>query len=216
MIPITMKRRRFVQAAIALPAGSVLLAQQPAPPATPPQAPPGPGFGPGAAGMDYPKIDTTSPEQAAMPVVRFFNAPQLAALKRLSDLLMSRTATTPGAIDAQVPELLDFWIGKSPASHQKIYSTGLDALNKQASAKHKMTFADLDDTAAAALIEPAIKQPWNFVPPADPLAHFLQEARRDIRTATMNSREYATAGSGDGGRGGRRQGGMGMYWYSLD
>ena len=164
--------------------------------------------------MEYPKIDTTFPEQAATPVVRFFSAPQLAALKRLSDLLMPRTATAPGAIDSQVPEFLDFWIGKSPASQQKIYLAGLDALNKQASTKYKKPFADLDETAAAALIEPAIKQPWNYVPPADPLAHFLQEAKRDIRTATMNSREYANAG--DGSRGSRRQGGLGMYWYSLD
>ena len=209
MIPNTMKRRRFVQAAIGLPAGTALLAQQPAVPPQPPSA--------GATtGMEYPKIDTVSAEQAATPVVRFFAAQQLASLKRLSDLLMPRTASAPGAVDAQVPEFLDFWIGRSPAGQQKIYTQGLDTLNKQALAHYKQPFADLDDAAAAALIAPAIQQPWNFVPPADPLAHFLQEAKRDIRSATTNSREYSTAASSDGGRGGRRQGGMGMYWYSLD
>ncbi len=165
--------------------------------------------------MEYPKIDTVSAEQAAAPVVRFFAAQQMASLTRLSDLLMPRTSSAPGAVDARAPEFLDFWIGKSPAVQQKIYTQGLDALNKQALAHYKKPFADLDDASAAALIAPAIQQPWNFIPPADPLAHFIQEAKRDIRSATMNSREYSTAAS-DGGRGGRRQGGMGLYWYSLD
>lgn len=198
-----MKRRRFVQAAVGLPAGVSLLAQQPVPSQlSMPGAP---------TGMEYPKFDTSSAEQAGTPVARFFSAQQLSALKRLSDLMMPRTASTPGAIDAQVPEFLDFWIGKSPAAQQKIYTLGLDSLNKQASAKHKKPFADLDDATAAALIAPAIKQPWNYVPPADPLAHFLQEAKRDIRSATANSREFSTVASS-----GRRQGGMGQYWYPLD
>ena len=142
----------------------------------------------------------------------------MAALRRLSDLLMPRTGSAPGAIDAQVPEFLDFWIGKSPSDRQKIYTAGLDALNKQASAKYRKSFADLDDASAAAVIESAIKQPWSYVAPTDPLAHFLREVRHDIRSATMNSREFAGGGGGDGGRagGGRRQSGMGQYWYPLD
>ena len=116
--------------------------------------------------------------------MRFFSATQLAALKRLSDLLMPRTASTPGAIDAQVPEFLDFWIGKSPTGQQKIYTAGLDALNKQSLTKYKRAFAELDDTAAAAVIEPAIKQPWSYVPPSDP--PWLISSRK--RSATSGPR----------------------------
>ena len=164
--------------------------------------------------MEYPKIETVTAEQAAVPVARFFTGPQMAALKRLADLLSPHTGATPGALDAGVPEFLDFWIGKSPAVAQAVYTKGLDALNKQAAAKHKKSFAELDDATAAGLIEPAVRVPWSYVPPQDPVAHFLQEARRDIRSATMNSREYLAASAAGGG--GRRQGGMGMYWYPLD
>lgn len=217
-----MKRRRFFKTAIALPAGAALLAQQPQPkePATKPTGQPREMTPAPAPTMEYPKIDAAFPDQAAAPVLHFFSTQQFAALKRLSDLIMPGGADKPGAIDAQAPEFLDFLIGKSLADRQKIYTAGLDALNKQSMSHHKKPFAELDAPTAAALIEPAMKQPWNYIPPADPLAHFLQEAKSDIRSATMNSREYATAsaaaGAEGGGRGGRRQGGMGLYWYSLD
>jgi hypothetical protein len=57
-----------------------------------------------------------------------------------------------------------------------------------------------------------LRQPWTYEPPADPLARFLREAKQDVRTATMNSREYASAGSSSG----RRGGGLGQYWYPID
>ena len=46
----------------------------------------------------------------------------------------------------------------------------------------------------------------------DPLARFLVAAKQDVRTATMNSREWNTAGAA----GGRRTGGTGLYWYPID
>jgi len=163
--------------------------------------------------MEYPKIETSTGDQVASPELHFFSAVQFAALKRLSDLLM------PGsALDAQAPEFLDFLIGKSPAERQRIYTAGLESLNKTSMLKHKKSFAELDDSAAAGVIAPFIK-PWNSVPPADPLGHFIEVARRDVRTATLNSREYAAAAAASasgGASGGRRQGGMGMYWYPLD
>jgi hypothetical protein len=167
--------------------------------------------------MEYPKIDTAAIDQAGSPVLHFFTARQFAALKRLSDLLMPGGGPAPGAIDSRVPEFLDFLIGQAPTVRQHIYAAGLDALNSLSTVKQSKPFSELDDAAAAELIAPAIK-PWSYVPPADPLTHFLEEARRDIRTATMNSREYASnsSSSDSGGRGGRRQGGMGMYWHSLD
>jgi len=209
-----MKRRRFFQTAIAIPTGTALLAQQE--PSPKPTQQPREMTPPSAPSMEYPKIDGSMPDQAAAPVLHFFSAAQLAALKHLSDMIMP-AGDKPGALDAQVPEFLDFLIGKSPADRQKVYTAGLDALNKLSMAKEKKPFPELDAAAAAALIDPAMKQPWSYVPPADPLAHFLQQAKADIRTATMNSREYAVAGAADGGgRGGRRQGGVGLYWYSLD
>ncbi|HEY3743087.1 MAG TPA: gluconate 2-dehydrogenase subunit 3 family protein [Bryobacteraceae bacterium] len=221
-----MKRRRFFQSAIALPVGSALLAQEAVKPAstasvpvaTPHPAPPTYGSANGS-GMEYPKIETEGPDQASTPVLHFFSPAQYAALKRLSDLLMPSGGELAGALDARVPEFLDFYVGKSPVDRQDIYTAGLDLLNHQSTQKYRKPFADLNDSEAAALIAPAVR-PWNYVAPADPLAHFLEEARREVRAATMNSREYLHAAASEpgarGGRGGRRQGGVGLYWYPLD
>lgn len=228
MSPTTMKRRRFFQSAIALPVGSALLAQEAAKPvssastpvATPHPAAPTYGSANGS-GMEYPKIETEGPDQASTPVLHFFSPMQFAALKRLSDLLMPGGGELAGAVEARVPEFLDFYIGKSPVEKQKIYTVGLDLLNQESTKSHKRPFASLDEAAAGDIIAPAIK-PWSYVPSSDPLTHFLEEARHDVRTATMNSREYLHASAhesgsgGGGGRGGRRQGGVGLYWYPLD
>ena len=118
----------------------------------------------------------------------------------------------PGALDAHVPEFLDFLISESPADRQHLYRAGLDALNANASKRFHKPYAELDASQAAEVLAP-LKEPWTFDPPADPLSHFLHTAKADVRTATLNSREYATAASTSGRRG---FGGQGLYWYSLD
>jgi hypothetical protein len=59
-----------------------------------------------------------------------------------------------------------------------------------------------------------LRAPWTYEPPADPLARFLQAAKADVRTATVNSREFNMAGAAQGG--GRRFGAQGLYWLPLD
>lgn len=112
-----------------------------------------------------------------------------------------------------MPEFLDFLISESPAERKKIYQTGLDLLNAQAKKRFDKTFADVDATQAAAILAP-LREPWTYDPPSDPLSSFLRTAKRDVRTATLNSREFANAASAAGGR--RQQGGVGLYWYPLD
>ena len=74
MTSTNMKRRQFFQAALAVPAGSaVLLGQGPVTV---------------SSGMEYPKIDAVMADQAAVPEVKFFSAAQLAALRKLSELMM--------------------------------------------------------------------------------------------------------------------------------
>jgi hypothetical protein len=90
----------------------------------------------------------------------------------------------------------------------------LDQLNSRASKQFSKPFADLDASQAGSLLAP-LREAWTFDPPSDPFARFLREAKQDIRTATMNSREWVTAAGSTGG-GGRRGGGMGLYWYPLD
>ena len=195
-----MKRRRFMQTiaaapALAVPAAAPVLAQpqtqRPAPEAL--------------------KLDMSAADVAAEMMPRFFTAAQLAALRKLSDILMPALNNMPGALDANAAEFLDFLIGQSAAERKQLYRNGLDTLNAQSIKQFKKPFAEVDATHADTLLAP-LKQPWTYDPPTDPFARFLREAKQDVRNATMNSREYSTAGSA----GGRRGGGMGQYWYPLD
>ena len=197
-----MKRRRFFQTLAAAPAATALLGQQPAAP--PPAA--------RQPASEDAKLETSTADQVADGVPHFFSGPQFAALRKLSGILMPAINGAPGALEAKAPEFLDFLIGESPADRQQVYTAGLDALNAQAAKRYQKPFAELDGGQADAVLAP-LRQPWTYLPPADPLAHFLMVAKADVRTATVNSREYNTAGASGGGR---RMGGTGLYWYPID
>ena len=119
-----------------------------------------------------------------------------------------RAGRHAGGQGAGVPGFPDFRI----AGRQQVYQAGLDALNAQAEKRYRKPFAELDAAQADTLLAP-LHQPWTYAPPADPLAHFLAVAKADVRTATVNSREFNTAGASAGGR---RMGGTGLYWYPID
>ena len=198
-----MKRRRFIQAlavtpAAALPVTRELRAQQSA-------------GGQARPSEEVPKLEMAPLDAAAETTPRFFNAQQFAALRKLSDVLMPQLDEMPGALGAGAPEFLDFLISKSPADRKQLYITGLNGLNAQATRRFGKAFSDVSDGQAAELLAP-LSQSWTYDPPADPFARFLREAKQDVRTATMNSREYVAAGSS----GGRRGGGLGQYWYPID
>ena len=192
-----MKRRKFIQTMAAAPAlaASVApaLAQQPA------NARPAPA--------EIPKLETSVSDAAAAYTPRFFTALQFSALRKLSAILMPALGNNPGALEAEAPEFLDFLIGQSPAERQQIYRVGLDILNTQAMKQFKKNFAEVDETQATTLLAP-LRVAWTYEPPTEPLTRFLREAKQDVRTATMNSREWNTAG-------GKRTG-VGQYWYPID
>jgi hypothetical protein len=196
-----MKRRRFVQSIAAAPAIPVALAQQP-------QIRGGAAAAPAAD--EGPKVKSTPADAVAEVVPRFFTSPQFAALRKLSDVLMPRINNAPGALDARAAEFLDFLIGESPADRQRIYRAGVDGLNASSKKRFGKLFAELDGTQCDAMLAPS-QSVWSPETPADPVARFLQEVRKDVRTATINSREYAAAITA-----GRRGGGLGLYWYPLD
>jgi hypothetical protein len=185
-----MRRRRFFQtvgAAAAAPAALVGQPQQQ----------------PSAA---LPKLETASADAAAEAVTRFFSERQFAALKKLCEILQPAMSGAPGAIEAKAPEFLDFLIGESPGERQQVYRQGLDRLVAAG-------FVEADAAKANAILAP-LKAAWTYDPPADPLARFLRQAKADVRTATVNSREYNTAGAAGGG--GRRFGAQALYWLPLD
>lgn len=192
-----MRRRRFVQSLIAAPAAApVVRAQQ----ASPTRAP-----------AEEAKIEATAAEQVAEAAPRFFTAAQFAALRRVGGILMPPMNGAPGAIEAGAAEFLDFLIGESAVDRQTVYRSGLDALNAQARKQYSKEFAEVDEAQAEWLLAP-LKQPWTYDPPDDSVARFLVTAKADVRTATMNSREWNASGSAGGGR---RGGGTGLYWNPI-
>jgi hypothetical protein len=143
---------------------------------------------------------------------RYFTAAQFAALRKLSEIILPPINDAPGALDAKAPEFLDFLLSQSPQDRQQLYKTGLDLLNTNARKRFNKPFADVDGTQAATLLAP-LREAWTYDPPTDPLARFLREAKKDIRAATINSREYASAAAAGGSR---RGSGIGLYWYPID
>ena len=85
--------------------------------------------------------------------------------------MLPRVGETPGALDTRVPEFLDFLISRSGADQQKLYRDGLN---------HALDLAPLSE-------------PWTYEEPRDPYAKFLQQAKHDILTAAVNSREWIAA-----------------------
>ncbi len=163
--------------------------------------------------MEIPQLQTAAVDLAGDPIPQFFTAGQYSALRKLSDLLQPSLNGTPGALDAKVPEFLDFLISVSPADRQQLYRGGLDALNAAAMKRSSRPFSEAGDSDAATILAP-LREPWTYEAPADPLAHFLREAKHDVYTATVNSREYNQAGAAAGG--GRRFGARGFYWLPFE
>jgi hypothetical protein len=158
-----------------------------------------------------PHLDVSVPDAAADVVPRFFSPAQFAALRHLCDLTLPSLDQRPGALEARASEFLDFLISESPADRQELYQKGLDALNTDSNKRYRKPFA-ATTTAEADVILAPLHLPWQYDPPADPLARFLIAAKLDVRTATVNSVEYVKTGGG----GSRRMGGVGLYWRSLD
>lgn len=192
------ERRRFMQAlaaASAVPAGAAA-AQAPA----------------SAAEEEAPTpVTTTLHDAAGVAAPSFFDERQLAALQRLSELILPAMDGAPGALDVDAPEFLDFHVGQSPNQRRDVYRAGLDTLHALATSRFGKRFEELTDAQADQLIAEPLARPWTLSPPADPLAAFLREAKQDVLNATMNAREYVEAA----GRSRRRRTAS-LYWYTVE
>ncbi len=207
-----MKRRLAIQSLLGLPGISALpmLAQQAPTDKTkpssveklPPELKPPPID-------EFPKLAVVRPDAAVAGEAKFFSSSQLETLRHLAGILFPASAGRPGAAEASAPEFLDFLIGKSPATRQRLYRTGLDKLDSDARHRFGKSFPHLTAVEADSLLA-ALHQPWSHQGPADELGRFLEAAKEDLLRATMNSREFL-ASSGQ-----RRASGLGTYWHALD
>jgi len=207
-----LKRRGFLKALATTPAFSAL-AQRPG--AGPPNnaAPQGGAEPPGG-----PKPPATiETDEAGDTAPRFFSAEQFSALRKLGGLLVPPRNGRPGALDTAAPEFLDFLIGVSPTPQKQLYLNGLDALNDRARMQFGKLFAELNNSQADVVLRPLLAVvAWELDRPAEPIRHFFFQAHEDLRTATVNSWQYAnsTAAGGGGRRG--RGGAGGLYIRPID
>jgi hypothetical protein len=217
-----MKRRNFVRSLLVTPVAPAVLAagqaatntaptQQPAPqPNTParqvPRQPP-----------EVPHLDVTAVDLTGQPAPQYFNETQFSTLRKLGTLLMPPLKSNPGAIEAEAPEFLDFLISVSPGDRQKLYLSGLDSLQAMSKDKFQKSFCDLDAQQADTILKPLlVARPWPEDLPSDPLQNFMAQVHEDLRTATMNSREWAAASEKSGHRFSRRSRTSGYYWAPID
>ena len=77
---------------------------------------------------------------------------QAALLTRLCDLLLPRT-TTPGALDAGVPEYIDLELSTQDGDEQLAFTGGLDWIERRARKQHSASFLELDAPHQTSLLE---------------------------------------------------------------
>ena len=163
-----------------------------------------------ATATERPTLDVTGLDSVGEPTLHFFTKDQFAALRRLGDLLLPPNGSVPGAVAAEAPEFLDFYLSQSTSEHKQRYQMGLDRLNQEARNRRLTGFGEIDPQQAAPLLV-SLLEPWTYHPPKDEFARFLREAKDDFFRATVNSKQYADVQSGR-----RRGAGQNPYWHLLD
>ena len=183
-----MERREFLRAMAVLAATPKwLLAQQ-----TSNAAPALPAPVPWTLGLNArtPLPHTMTADALSETVPAFFSAVNMETLSRLADVMLPRTSSHPGALDAKTPQFLDFLIGHSPAVRGSLYTGGLNWLDMEARLQYKRPFARLEIAQIDALIKPWLRTWMTDHPPTQTHADFINIVHADVRTATVNSQVW--------------------------
>jgi Gluconate 2-dehydrogenase subunit 3 len=217
---MSLKRRRFVQNLLVAPAVPAALAAQQTTTTPKEQAPPQPNT-PAVQNPQQPKpigqLKLTQVDLTAETAPHFFSEEQFATLQALGKVMVPPLKGNPGALDAHAPEFLDFLISESPADRQTLYRKGLDGLNGQSKDKFQKPFSALSATEADAVLRPLLViRTWPEDFPSDPLKNFIAQVHDDLRTATVNSREWAEVAGKAPHRFTRGRRGSGLYWAPVD
>jgi Gluconate 2-dehydrogenase subunit 3 len=230
-----MKRREFVKAAVTA-AAAAIAQQKPAIAQQAPAPPAAPGRRDGGDQDTPPRSPATVADLVATGAPHFFNQRQFGTLRQLCALMMPPLNGFPSAVEAGVPEFLDFLVGATPAGRQQsyvatlagsaparqvvtgstdrrqMYAAGLERLESEAQRRFSKSFAALNPDQAEALLAPAL-EPWMADhPPRDSFQRFINVAHQDIRTATMNSVAWSAVAVALGDR----APGVGLYWSPID
>src|SRR5438270_10744694 len=98
---ITMKRRQAIQALLSAPAIAAIPIS--------------------ATAQELPKLVTSTADSIGEAATGYFSSSQMAALRRLADLIVPSSSGRPGAVDAKAAEFLDFLLSQSPEDRQSLY-----------------------------------------------------------------------------------------------
>lgn len=221
---MSIQRRRFVRGLVVAPIAPAALAaaQQVATPSPSQQQQPQPQ--PNTPAQQNPRqpqsiapLKTTAADLTGETDHLYFSAAQFATLTKLAGVLVPPVKGNPGAVDTQAPEFLDFLISVSPAERQATYKSGLDHLEAEAQGKFQKPFGQLSNTEADTILKPLMTvRLWPHDLPQEPEKSFIAQVHEDLRTATMNSREWAAASEKAGRRFTRGARTRGLYWYPID
>lgn len=111
---------------------------------------------------------------AGRPATRFFNERDFATISRLSELIIP-TTETPGAIEAAVPDYIDFVISRN-TDQQLVVADGLRWLDAGAARRQDgKTFIELPEDQQLAILEPLCEA----ADAADP--HEMQKQARNVQ-----------------------------------
>jgi hypothetical protein len=154
---------------------------------------------------------TMAADSLSDTVPSFFSAANMETLSRLADVMLPRTSSHPGALDAKTPQFLDFLIGHSPAVRGSLYTTGLNWLEAEARLKYKKPFAQLETAQIDPLIKPWLRTWMTDHPPTQTHADFVNIVHADIRAATENSEVWFDSLDAKG-----QEGTMQLYWSPID
>jgi hypothetical protein len=161
---------------------------------------------------DLPAVPTGGLEDVAQPMQSFFTTTQRASLVRLSEVLVPALNGHPGAIEAEGPAFLDFFVGKSLPDVQLLYREGLEDLDDEAKKKLGKHFADLSHSEVDAILKPRLATWMRDHYPTEKDKHFVAAAHHDIRTATQNSPAWVAASA----KGGNPAYAGGIYWHPVE
>jgi hypothetical protein len=209
-----MQRRDFVKAILAATATTPAALAQKTEKLPPPVAK-APAPEPWMRGLLAAKLLPMTPlasDAIAETSPQFFNATQTASLRHLSELFQPGYKGAPGAIEAGVPDFLDFLIGVSPDDRKHMYQSGLDQLESESQKQFHKPFATLEAAEADQILRPAMRTWMSDHPPEDTFLRFVNVAHQEIRMATENSQAWSDWNHAAG----RSTPNVDLYWYPVE
>jgi len=84
--------------------------------------------------------------------LKFFNAPQMALIATISELIIPTDDHSPGAIAAEVPAFADLMVSESPAEVRKLWTDGLAAIDNLSRGRHNVLFNEATPAQQIAIL----------------------------------------------------------------